>query len=186
MLEREYREFSGAAGLKTHDQRALVVEFGPGEARRALAAEKSFLAVKQKAEDLAAVREKNLQFIRDDATIKAQSGLPKKLLGLPNEELKHTVNVNIDKSAKLPNGFHAVAPRGSELEKVEVMAGAGTSTPIRDLKRLYSIYGLSPEKWQKKAGTAYGEKYHYVIHWYEHDGVIPVDEIKLKGMKENK
>lgn len=128
----------------------------------------------------------NLQFIKDDATIKASSGLPKKLVGLPDEELQHTVNVNIDPTAPNAFQFHAVAPKGTNMSKIEVMAGNGTSTPIRDLRRLYEIYGRSPEGWQKKSGTAYGKEFHYVIHWYEHKGFIPQSEIKLKGMKKNK
>ncbi len=67
-----------------------------------------------------------------------------------------------------------------------VMAGHGTSTPIRDLPRLYAKYHLPPQFWQKKTGTVYGEGFHYQIHWYENQGVIPVEEIKLKGMKKNK
>ena len=69
---------------------------------------------------------------------------------------------------------------------IEVMAGAGTSTPIRDRRRLYEAYNLDAEGWQKKSGTAYGKDYHYVIHWYENKGYIPQDEIKLKGMNVNK
>ncbi len=127
-----------------------------------------------------------LQFIEEDATLKANSGLPKKLTGLPNETLQHTIPVNIESAGPGTMELHLVVPKGAELSSVEVMAGNGTSTPIRDLKRLYAVYGLSPDKWQKKSGTAYGREYHYVIHWYEHDGVIPQNEIKLKGMKKNK
>lgn len=167
-----YNQFCEGNGLKKLQDRISIAKWDRTEAAQARAAAKR--------------REKSLQFIDNDVTIKATSGLPKKLEGLPIEKLSHTVNVNIDKSDKFPNGFYAVAPKDATLQKMEVMAGGGTSTPIRDLRRLYETYGLSPEKWQKKSGTTYGEKYHYVIHWYEHDGFVPIDEIKLKGMKPNK
>lgn len=175
----EYVRFSKAAGLRTENERAQVAGFGRGEAARAVTASK-------KAETEALVRKKALQFIRDDATIKENSGLPKKLVNMPDERLRHTVNVDIDKTPANPFEFHAVAPKGADMKSIEVMAGAGTSTPIRDLKRLYATYGLSPDGWQKKSGTVFGENYHYVIHWYEHNGTVPIDEIKLKGMKKNK
>lgn len=168
----EYNQFCEGNGLKKLQDRISIAKWDRTEAAQARAAAKR--------------REKSLQFIDNDVTIKATSGLPKKLEGLPIEKLSHTVNVNIDKSDKFPNGFYAVAPKDATLQKIEVMAGGGTSTPIRDLRRLYETYGLNPEKWQKKSGTTYGEKYHYVIHWYEHDGFVPIDEIKLKGMKPNK
>lgn len=131
-------------------------------------------------------RENNLKFIEQDDTIKASSGLPKKLKDLPSEKIKHTVNVNIWPDKPGDFEFHAVAPKGADMEKIEVMAGAGTSTPIRDLRRLYETYNLDAKYWQKKSGTAYGKDYHYVIHWYENKGFVPQDEIKLKGMKKNK
>jgi hypothetical protein len=96
------------------------------------------------------------------------------------------VNVNIWPDNPGDFEFHAVAPKGADMEKIEVMAGAGTSTPIRDLRRLYETYNLDAKYWQKKSGTAYGKDYHYVIHWYENKGFVPQDEIKLKGMKKNK
>lgn len=118
-------------------------------------------------------------------TIKNSSD-PKKLSKLPNEVLKHTIDVEIAKNASLPFGFSAVAPKGIELTNMEVQAGDQTSTPIKDLARLISTYSeRDPKYWQKKSGTAYGEKFHYVIHWYENQGYVPIDEIKLKGMKEN-
>lgn len=131
-------------------------------------------------------RENNLQFIENDATIKANSGFPKKLTKLPSENLQHTVNVDILPQRQGDFEFHAIAPKGAEMSNIEVMAGAGTSTPIRDLKRLYATYGKDADGWQKKSGTAYGKSYHYVVHWYEHNGYIPEDEIKLKGMGKNK
>lgn len=167
-----YNEYCKDNGLKKQSDRISIAQWDRQQAAQATAAARE--------------REKNLSFIREDAKMKAESGLPKKIEKLPNEELRHTVNVDIfpDK----PGGFefHAVAPKGTDMAKIEVMAGHGTSTPIRDLQRLYETYNRDADGWQKKSGTAWGKEYHYVIHWYENDGFIPQGEIKLKGMKKNK
>lgn len=46
--------------------------------------------------------------------------MPKRLRDLPNEDLQHTVNVDILKNSKLPVDFHAVVPKGTTLEQVEI------------------------------------------------------------------
>lgn len=81
--------------------------------------------------------------------------------------------------------FNGVIPYGAELTNVYIMAGAGTSTPLRDVKRLYYTYPEygNADGWVKKSGTAYGTYRHYVIHWYENSGAVPEDTIKVKGMK---
>lgn len=169
------KDFINQTGLKRQAERESIAGWGRSQASRATAHVKE------------AQRRKS---IRDeaDAINKAikDSGNPKKLVGLPDAVLSHTVNVIVDKSTKLPYGFQAIAPNGVVLTKLEVQAGAGTSTPIKDLPRLCAEYPKSDfRQWQKKSGTAYGKSYHYVIHWYENNGYIPVDEIKLKGMKQN-
>ena len=182
----EYHRFSKAAGLPEQFERMEKAGFTWKHGKAAEKAAKEVEAERKAKEAAERRHQKNLQFIRDDATIKASSGLPKKLVDLPNEKLQHTVNVNVEPASPGAFEFHAVAPKGADLSKIEVMAGAGTCVPIRDLKRLYMTYNRDPDGWQKKSGTAYGERYHYVIHWYEHNGFIPEDEIKLKGMKKNK
>lgn len=167
-----YNQFCEENDLKKLNERITIAQWDRKQAAQARAA-----AVK---------RENNLKFIEQDATIKASSGLPKKLKDLPSEKNMHTVNVDIWPDKPGDFEFHAVAPKGADMEKVEVMAGAGTSAPIRDLRRLYETYNLDAKHWQKKSGTAYGKDYHYVIHWYENKGFVPQDEIKLKGMKKNK
>lgn len=107
--------------------------------------------------------------------------MPKKVQ-LPNEKLKDTVNVSFEATKKVPYDINAVVPKDVELEKVYVMAGKGTSTPIRDLKRLYKQYNYPADSWQKKSGTVKGDNFSYVIHWYESDGKIPLDEYKIKGV----
>ena len=102
-----------------------------------------------------------LQFIQNDGIIKASSGLPKRV-SLPDEVLKATAEVD------LPN-IHGVVPTGSTVSEVYVMAGTGTSIPIRDLKRLYALYPEAgpPSGWQKKSGTVVTENFRYIVHWYE-------------------
>nr|DAI35515.1 MAG TPA: minor capsid protein [Caudoviricetes sp.] len=118
----------------------------------------------------------NLLFIQNDAIIKASSGLPKRV-SLPDEVLKATAEVD------LPN-IHGVVPTGSTVSEVYVMAGTGTSIPIRDLKRLYALYPEAgpPSGWQKKSGTVVTENFRYIVHWYENNGVVPANEIKTKGV----
>ena len=92
--------------------------------------------------------------------------------------IPHTVAVNLPK-------IQGVVPKGAATVEVYTMAGDGTSTPIRDLKRLYATY---PEygdasSWKKKSGTVYAKNHHYVVHWYENTKGVPPDEIKLKGAK---
>lgn len=186
LLKQEYSRFSKAANLPMRHERMEAAGFDWKKGRAAERVAKEAETVRKAKEAAERRHQKNLQFIRDDAIIKASSGLPKKLEGLPNEKLQRTVPVNIDPVSPGAFEFHAVAPKGAELSKIEVMAGAGTCSPIRDLRRLYATYDRDPAGWQKKSGTAYGEQYHYVIHWYEHNGFIPEDEIKLKGMKKNK
>ncbi len=131
----------------------------------------------RKAEVRVTNHQQNLQFIKDDATIKASSGLPKKIPE-PDFTVAHTVNVDLPK-------IQGIVPKGSTAIEVYTMAGNGTSTPIRDLSRLYSKYPEYGEAsgWKKKSGTVYAKHHHYVIHWYENTNGVPIDEVKLKGGK---
>lgn len=182
LLEKQnkaYNDFCKDNDLKRRDDRISIAKWDRKQAAAARNAVKQYEKEQEK-------REKNLRFIENDATIKANSGLPKKLVNLPDEKLKQTVKVDIWPEKEGSFEFHAIAPKDADMKKVEVMAGYRTSTPIRDVKRLYETYDLDAEYWQKKSGTAYGKEYHYVIHWYENKGFVPKDEIKLKGMKKNK
>lgn len=107
----------------------------------------------------------------------SSSGLPK-VIKLPNETLKQTANVN------LPN-IHAVVPKGAELSSVVAIAGAGTSSPIKDIQRLVSKYPSFGDAngWQKKSGVTITDNFRYEIHWYENTGGVPSGEVKAKGVK---
>lgn len=153
-LQSDYRRVSEQAGLIERFDKARVA---------------GFRAVKADA---------NLTFIADDAKIKASSGLPKVLKGLPDETVKATVDVDFPI-------LQGVVPKGAAVRSVVVMAGNGTSTPIRDLGRLYNSYSAlgGASGWQKKSGVVTTDRFKYEIHWYENNGAVPAGEIKTKGVK---
>ena len=105
------------------------------------------------------------------------NSLPK-TLRLPDETLKQTINVDLPL-------IHGVVPAGANLTSVTVIAGNGTSTRIRDIKRLCDTYpeGGDREGWQKKAGKVIADNFIYEIHWYENSGFVFPNEIKLKGAR---
>lgn len=153
-LQDRYAQISKAAGLAEQPQRMNVA---------------GFRSVKV---------DPNLTFIKNDAKIKAESGLPKILKGLPDEVTKATA------AADFPC-IHGVVPKGTEVTSIVVMAGNQTSTPIHDLNRLYNSYpsyGRASD-WQKKAGTAKTDNFAYELHWYESNGKVPPAEIKVKRVR---
>ena len=156
-LETYYKDFSEKAGIKTRPARVKAVGYDRSVAQKAVAANK------------------NLIFIQNNAIIKKSSGLPKKVQ-LPDEKIKQTVNVSFGK-------MQGIVPKGATVTNVYTMAGKGTSTPIRDLKRLHTLYGGNLEKWEKKSADVYTDNYKYVIHWYENGSVAPKAEFKIKGLK---
>lgn len=157
--EAELQKFLHETGLDRQREREQALGFSHSQSSKAVWANK------------------NMRVIKSDKAVKSASGLPKKV-DLPDEKIPHTVNVNLPK-------LQGIVPAGSSATEVYAMAGKGTSTPIRDLKRLYTQY---PEAgpasgWQKKSGTVYAKYHHYVVHWYENNGFVPESEIKLKGAK---
>lgn len=149
-----YAQISAGAGLAEQPQRMAVA---------------GFRSVKV---------DPNLTFIKNDAKIKAESGLPKILKGLPDEVTKATAEVDFLCA-------HGVVPKGTEVTSIVVMAGNQTSTPIHDLSRLYNSYpsyGRASD-WQKKAGTAKTDDFVYELHWYEANGKVPPAEIKVKRVR---
>ena len=158
-LKAQYKAVSEASGLKQRAERMVVEGY-----------------TRQQSKEAAEIHNA-LQFIQNDGIIKVSSGLPKRV-SLPDEALKATADVEFD-------NLHGVVPKGSSLSEVYVMAGNGTSTPIRDLKRLYAKYPEAghPSGWQKKSGTTYSSNGKYVVHWYENDGYVPPGEVKTKGVK---
>lgn len=64
----------------------------------------------------------------------------------------------------------------------KTIAGKGSETPIRDVKRLVAEYGGAEKEWAKKVAKVESESYVFDIHWYEKDGIQY--ETKLKQRKE--
>ncbi|MDY2655553.1 MAG: phage minor capsid protein [Candidatus Limiplasma sp.] len=153
-LRKRYDSISQAAGLEVRTDKMAVSGFG---------------AVKV---------DENLTFIANDAKLKAASGLPKVLKGLPDEKLKGTAEVDF----KIAQG---IVPKGATVTSVCIIAGEGTSTPLRDLKRLYCSYTKlgKASGWQKKTGMVTTSNFRYEVHWYENNGKMPYGENKVKELK---
>ena len=151
------KDFLGQTGLKRQADREYIAGWGRSQASKA-----SYDA-------------RILKSMEKDAILKAKSGLPK-VLKVADTVVPRTMDVS------LPN-LSGVVPKGSTLSSVRVLAGDGTSVPIRDWKRLYNSYGGDPRLWQKKTGTVKTDNYSYEVHWYERDGVVPEGEEKLKRVK---
>lgn len=107
--------------------------------------------------------------------MKAQLKLPKKI-AVSDQRLPSPVEVN------LPS-LHGIVPRDVVLKDVHVIAGKGVAAEIRDWKRLYNLYGGDPRQWEKKTGVAETDIFRYELHWYEKNGKMPADEIKLARVK---
>ena len=120
---------------------------------------------------------KALDFIKNDAIIKAESGLPK-VIKVDDEKLYGTSSVDF-------SNIHSVVPKATSLTNVHVIAGYGTSVPLRDLKRLYYTYPSvgSVQRWQKKVGVVFGENFSYEIHWYSNGNFVPPEDIKTVRVK---
>jgi hypothetical protein len=150
------KDFTRQTGFKRQGDREQIPSFGRSEAAKAVQEAKA------------------IEFIRKDAIIKTNSGLPKKI-NVPDEPLKVTINVDFPV-------LRGVVPKGAILTKVHVIAGEGTSVPIRDLRRLRKQYG-GVSKWEKKTGTVITDNYSYEIHWYERAGFASENELIVKGVK---
>lgn len=162
-----YKDFCKQTGLPELTERLQYTGFNRSVSQKAVNSNKRV--------------EKNLKYIENDVIIRKNNGLPKKV-SLPNEILSDTINVHFESTKRLNYDIDSIVPKGATLEDVYVMAGKQTSVPIRDLKRLYKTYGYDAKDWQKKSGTVCGNNFRYVIHWYENEGIVPTDEIKLKGV----
>ena len=157
------KDFTAGTGRTLRLDRTQVPEYNKSVAGKATAA--------------ATQLQNNKTFIKYDASLKAASDLPK-TLQIADEALQKTVDVSFPK-------IQAVVPKGATLTSVVVLAGNGTSTPIKDLKRLYTTYPDIGDAsgWQKKTGTVITSNYRYEIHWYENNGTVPIAEVKTKGVK---
>lgn len=95
-----------------------------------------------------------------------------KVFSAPNTALQETLGSSI---------IVGVVPKGATLEHVVVMAGAGSSVPLRAAQELTEQFGGKPSQWQKKGGTISTGNYAYEVHWEEWDG--KQYRLKIKGVK---
>jgi hypothetical protein len=77
--------------------------------------------------------------------------------------------------------INGIVPVGTEIKKVRVIAGYGTSTEFRNAEQYALKFGGNADKWQKKGGVASTDNFNYDIHWCEYDG--KQYNHKLKGVK---
>lgn len=88
--------------------------------------------------------------------------------------LRETLNVE----TALVNG---VLPKGATMEKVRIIAGKSSETPLRVAHYLSENYGGDPLQWVKKGGIIKTDNFQYDVHWFEIEGKHY--EEKLKGVK---
>lgn len=83
----------------------------------------------------------------------------------------------------MPDGTIVKFAEGTKLHHIEVFAGKGTKTAIRDVDRLVRQYGGNTDDWQKVKGIEMldigGEIEEAEIHWYQTEDIGKV-EIKVK------
>lgn len=103
---------------------------------------------------------------------------------LPDEILPKSLSARwINQDIKMPDGTVAHFVEGSKLHNIEVFAGKGTKTPIRDVERLVETYGGKSEDWQKVKGIGMikhnEEEAEAELHWY-YEPSQGKQEIKFK------
>ena len=111
------------------------------------------------------------QIMSNDAIIKANSDLPKKLI-LPDTNIRMTIG-GLDAF-----GMTGLIPEGADATHVYAMAGLGTKCQINDWQRLYNLYGGNPSKWRKMSEDVFSKNNRYVVHWYERDGLQIEGKVK--------
>ena len=108
-----------------------------------------------------------------------KAGTPKTAKA-PDTRLHVKLDYDIIKKTGRKQG---VIPRGADITNVRVIAGQGTSTPLKAADKLTEQYGGGEAwEWQKKVGTVYSKYDRYEVHWYELNG--EQFDVKLKGWKE--
>lgn len=105
-------------------------------------------------------------------------------LRLPDETLPKSLSARwINQDIKMPDGTVAHFVEGSKLHNIEVFAGKGTKTSIRDVERLVKKYGGQAENWQKVKGIGMikhnEEEAEAELHWY-YEPSQGKQEIKFK------
>lgn len=82
------------------------------------------------------------------------------------------------------HGNASLTVTSKEITKVTTIAGKGTDTTIKDVKRLINEHGSSESEWEKVSGIANvlenGRAAKAELHWYEANGQIYEVKIKKK------
>jgi len=166
-LRKWKREYLGmkAAGLPTDEAAAKLNQW-----RRTMDDFLEQTGLKQQSE-----REEVIGFDRSEAAKARGESLKRplpKTIKAPDTVLQQTLG---DPRIK------GIIPKDTVIEKVRVIAGAGTSTVFKNAQELAKVYGGEPLLWQKKGGIIYGKYYRYDVHWDELNG--RQYNTKLKGVK---
>ncbi len=74
--------------------------------------------------------------------------------------------LSVPLKSKLDGVWHFI-PQGVEITNGTVIAGAGVKNNIRDIKRLLTMYGGTPEEWMKCVGKVETDNFMYDVHWYQ-------------------
>ena len=86
-----------------------------------------------------------------------------KIIKAENTVLSSGLNVNTP-------FVRGIVPAGTEITKVRVIAGYGTSTEFRDAGEYVINFGGNKDKWMKKGGIVFTGNFIYDIHWCEYYG----------------
>ena len=111
-------------------------------------------------------------------------GLDEDDIRLPDEVIPRSLSARwANYDIAMPDGTVAHFIEGTKLHHIEVFAGRGTKTPIRDVDRLVRTYGGKAEDWQKVKGIGTievnGKSFDAEIHWYQ-EPTIGKEELKVK------
>lgn len=103
---------------------------------------------------------------------------------LPDETIPRSLSARwANYDIAMPDGTVAHFVEGTKLHHIEVFAGKGTRTPIRDVDRLVRAYGGKAEDWQKVKGIGTidvnGKSSEEEVHWYQ-EPTIGKKELKVK------
>ena len=111
-------------------------------------------------------------------------GIDEDVIRLPNEVIPRSLSARwANYDIAMSDGTVAHFVEGTKLHHIEVFAGKGTKTPIRDVDRLVRTYGGKAEDWQKVKGIGAievdGKSSEEEIHWYQ-EPTIGKEELKVK------
>ena len=107
-------------------------------------------------------------------------GIEEDVIRLPDEVIPRSLSARwANYDIAMPDGSVAHFVEGTKLHHIEVFAGKGTRTPIRDVDRLVRTYGGKAEDWQKVKGIGTievnGKSFEAEVHWYQEPNIGKVE-----------